>query len=354
MTSTERVMAAVNFQKPDRLPTWEHLWGSLPDAWRAYKGLASDVDPRDYYGIDISILIGDETFFPSQRMLVREEGDYEIHQDGWGRTIRTGKTNTYFGEQIDSVLREPGDLDRLTFEPAGLERRFEGFDEQIAVERASGRCLFSKIGGLYVRSHFLHAEDKLLMDMALDEGFCDALFDKVAAHLTDMALETLKRTNTWETGLWVYDDMANSNATMFSPNMFERYFLPRYKKLIETVRAAGCKHFFLHSDGNIAPVLDMLLDAGFEGFNPLEPRCGLDLLKLREKYGKRMVFFGGVCNTRVLPRGDKKEIEETVLPLIEMGREGGLVLGFASIGDDVTPEAYDFYRSLITKYGDYS
>ncbi len=141
---------------------------------------------------------------------------------------------------------------------------------------------------------------------------------------------------------------------MFSPEMFGRYLLPRYRKMIAAVRAAGCEHVFLHSDGNIGPFLDMLLEAGFEGFNPLEPRCGLDLVSLRERYGRRFTCFGGVCNTRVLPRGDRKEIEAHARPLIELAREGGVVLGTASVGDDVAPEAYDYYMSLVKRYGECS
>jgi hypothetical protein len=55
----------------------------------------------------------------------------------------------------------------------------------------------------------------------------------------------------------------------------------------------------------------------------------------------------------VLPRGDRKEIEAHVLPLIELGREGGLVIGQASVGDDVAPESYDYYMGLVRKHGCY-
>jgi len=85
----------------------------------------------------------------------------------------------------------------------------------------------------------------------------------------------------------------------------------------------------------------------------LEPRTGLSLVKLRERYGKRIVFFGGVCNTLILPSGDKKAIEAHVRPLIELGRDGGLVIGSASIGEDISPETYDFYSSLLDRYANY-
>jgi uroporphyrinogen-III decarboxylase len=168
-----------------------------------------------------------------------------------------------------------------------------------------------------------------------------------------MSIETLRRTGAMDNGLLVCDDMASSNNPMFSPAMFDRYFAPRYQRMIERVRAAGCRHFYFHSDGNILPVLDALIAAGFEGFNPLEPRCGLDVIKLRAKYGRRMLCIGGVCNTRVLPHGSRREIEAHVRPMLELGRDGGLVLGAASISGDVPPESYEFYHSLCLKHGTY-
>ena len=118
---------------------------------------------------------------------------------------------------------------------------------------------------------------------------------------------------------------------MFSPAMWDEYLLPLYSRMIDTLKSNGCSRVFFHSDGNIEPFIDGLVAAGFSGFNPLEPRCGLDLSKLREKYGKNVVFFGGVCNTVILPRGNKQEIEAHVRPLIELGRDGGLIVGQASI-----------------------
>jgi hypothetical protein len=55
----------------------------------------------------------------------------------------------------------------------------------------------------------------------------------------------------------------------------------------------------------------------------------------------------------VLPRGDKAEIERHIRPVIEMGREGGVILGSASIGDDIAPEIYDYYQRLLDKIGVY-
>ena len=353
MTSRERVLAAIRFETPDQVPLWDSFWGGFPEAWRRHFGLGPDADPERHYSIDIRIAFADETFSPSRRRTLSEEAGVRVHDDGWGRVIRENTSDAVFSQTVDRVLKSPRDLDRLAFEPAELEARYEGFAPAVEDWTRQGLCVFAKVGGIYCRTQFLRGEEDLLLDMASDEGFCRELFSRVAHHRTEMALETLRRGNLWETGLYIDDDMANSLAPMFSPKMFETYLQPLYAEMIATLRRAGCAHVFLHSDGNIGPLLEPMLDAGFEGFNPLEPRCGLDLVALRKRFGTRAVFFGGACNTEILPRGDRREITAHLRPLLELGREGGLVLGQASIGADITPETYEFYVSCIRRHGQY-
>ena len=349
-----QVMKAIRFEPPDYLPFWDGYWGDFPAKWCQYKGLPPDTKPDDYYGCCVSIQLGDESLFPSASGRIRTEGEYEIVNDGWGRIVqRSYKNKGYFSKTIERILKEPADLEKVIVEPADLDSRFAGFPAKVQAEKKRGYCVFAKIGGLYCRGQFVRGEENLLMDMMLDKDFCNDFFDLMAEHLTQMALQTLKRGNLWDTGLFVYDDMAGTKMPNFSPEVFEEFLLPRYKKMLSIVRKAGCAHVFFHSDGNIAPLLDLLIESGFEGFNPLEPDCGLNIIKLREKYGNKMIFFGGVCNKHVLPKGDKKEIEAHVRPRIELGREGGLIFGAASIGDDVAPEAYDYYMSLVKKHGNY-
>jgi uroporphyrinogen decarboxylase len=353
VTSKERFFAALEFRTPDRIPRCDYFIGDFPDAWRRYKGFDARVDPMDDYGIDITEVVGDESFMPSRVRKLSEDNESETWVDGWGVIKRVYRSQTYFIHQVGAVLENPAELDRLEFDPVTEPSRFAALPGQMARHQRVGRFVMAKSGGIYIRSHFLRGEGALLMDMALDEAFCEALFDKVADHLTRMSIETLRHTGTLDNGLLVCDDLASNHGPMFSPAMFERYFAPRYQRLIETVKAAGCKHVYFHSDGNILPVLDLLVAAGFEAFNPLEPRCGLDAVRLRAKYGKKVLLIGGVCNTRILPCGSQREIEAHVRPLLEMGRDGGLVLGAASISGDVPPESYEFYHRLCLKYGVY-
>ena len=346
MDSRERVLRAIDFQPCELVPLWHaSFFDGFIRNWHACYPQHSE-DPDAYYRSDTAIAIGDESFFPSQSQLIQDDGLYIIQRDGWGRITRSSKTG-YFSQTLQYPLADKRNLDHLIFEPAANDLRWKGFYENLSEFNSHRKCIFAKVGGLYIRSHFIRSEADLLVDLLDDPEFCDALFDRVGDHLLQMALAALAKGDLWETGLFVYDDMASTNSPMFSPACFERFLLPRYAKLIRAVQAAGCRHVFFHSDGNIAPLLDLLLEAGFAGFNPLEPRSGLDLIRLRERYGRRAVFFGGICNTVILPGGDRDTIRKHIEPLIELARTGGIVLGAASIGEDIRPEVYDYYMGLL-------
>jgi uroporphyrinogen decarboxylase len=124
--------------------------------------------------------------------------------------------------------------------------------------------------------------------------------------------------------------------------------------MCDQYRAAGVRHILLHSDGNIESILDMLLDAGIQGLNPIEPKAGMDVVKLRQKYGRRLALLGGLDNAHILPTGAWDELEAHVIHVLEAGQDGGLVVCAHSIGPDISVERYDFLHRLITEHGQYS
>ena len=100
-------------------------------------------------------------------------------------------------------------------------------------------------------------------------------------------------------------------------------------------------------------VLDMLVDAGIEGLNPLESRAHMDAAWLRARY-PRLVLVGGMCNTDVLLNGPVSRIEAATRSLIDLGRDGGLVIGTHSISPEVPLEHFAAYHETCMAYGDFS
>jgi uroporphyrinogen-III decarboxylase len=85
---------------------------------------------------------------------------------------------------------------------------------------------------------------------------------------------------------------------------------------------------FKHSCGAIVPLLDSLIDAGFDIMNPVQINAkDMNPKFLKEKFGDRLVFWGGGVDTqKMLPFGSPSEIEKQVLNTCEIfSKNGGFV-----------------------------
>jgi uroporphyrinogen decarboxylase len=174
----------------------------------------------------------------------------------------------------------------------------------------------------------------------------------MADHLIAVGLEQLRRWDLYETGIWIYDDMACNRGPMFSPARFELVFLPAYRRMIGAYKAAGARYVFLHSDGDIRALLDMLVDAGIDGLNPLERRANMDIAAIRAKYPK-LILTGGMCNTQTLVRGTRDEIEAVAREIIDLGREGGVIIGTHSVSPEIPLENFAIYHEFCLREGSF-
>jgi uroporphyrinogen decarboxylase len=348
MTSKERVLAALRFERTDRVPIYDSFWDEFVANWRQKKGLPPSADITDYYGIDVDIVVPDETPFPSRREIILENRLQTIARDGWGRVTRA-RRDAKFEEVLQVALPEKRMMEGLVFEPAELEARYPAVEQVKAL--AEKRCVFIKTGGPYLRTSNLRGTTQWLVDLADDETFARELAMRVTEHMTAVGLEAIRRYQLYDTGIWFFDDMGSNQGPMFSPRTFEHVFLPCYRVMCQKYAAAGVAHILLHCDGNIEPILDMLIDAGIQGIHPVEPKAGMDAVKLRKRYGKSLALLGGLDNAGVLPRGDKDELRSHVMHVLEAGKDGGLVIGAHSIGPDVAVETYDYLHDLVLELG---
>ena len=346
MTSTERVLAALEYRPADRIPLFDNYWGEFVAAWRREKGLGPDADISAYYGVDIAICVPDETPWPSSAAVLEQGAEYLVGRDGWGAVHRTAPGRFFF-EEVGVALPEMVDPDTLEFVARDQDARFTGSVAAVEAARAAGRCPFAKTGGPYLRTANLRGEEQWLMDIAEDPAYAAALAGRVADHMAAVGVAAIRRAGLAGTGIWIYDDSASNRGPMVSPRAYERIFQPLVARMVAAYRAAGARRVVLHSDGNIGPLLEMLVDAGIDAINPVEPKAGMDVVALRERYAGRLAFIGGLDNAGVLPSGDREAIHAHVARCVAAAREGGIVLGTHSIGPDVAVADYDYAISLI-------
>ncbi|NLG29263.1 MAG: hypothetical protein GX557_15240 [Chloroflexi bacterium] len=120
-------------------------------------------------------------------------------------------------------------------------------------------------------------------------------------------------------------DVADNKGPLLSPRMFREHLFPWLKRLGDAVHARG-KYLIKHTDGNMWPLLDMLIEAGVDGWQGIQPAIGMTLPALQERYGGRLCFWGGVDND-TLVAGTPDEVTAQVRVACESAPSaGGLVL----------------------------
>jgi hypothetical protein len=120
------------------------------------------------------------------------------------------------------------------------------------------------------------------------------------------------------------DDIAGKNGLLFSARYFKEAVLPVYARIAEIIREAGL-HAFIHSDGDIRNIIDLITDAGYDCIHPVDAQSGLDVNTLADRFGERISFMGHID----MLGWDTRRIEREIAAAQDSFRNGGLILGSA-------------------------
>lgn len=123
-------------------------------------------------------------------------------------------------------------------------------------------------------------------------------------------------------------DFGTQTGPFISPSAYRTLFKPRHKAINDWIHAnTGWKTFF-HTCGSMVDLFDDLVEAGVDIVNPVQVSArGMAPRALKERWGDRLVFWGGGIDTqRTLPFGTPEEVAEQVREhLAVFGRGGGYV-----------------------------
>jgi hypothetical protein len=349
MTSLERVNRAMNFREADRVPRFiSSFWSDFLSAWQKRHGA---LDPQEYCATDLAVVVADETAWPTRAGVVEKGCGEWVQRTGWG-VLERRVHGAEFGQMLEYGIAGRSDPEQLTFDDPGLASRYERAGAQADALRDEYYVL-CKTGGPYLRAAMMRGEQNFWLDVAEDPDWTRAFVDRVSEHITAVGVESLQRFGLQETGIAIYDDVAASWGPFVSPQAYEDIFLPALRRMVGAYREAGAAVVMHHADGNVLPLLDMWVDAGIDAINPVEYRAGMDPVKIRERYGEKLVCVGGLDNVEILPRGDREEVREHVRYLLQAGRGGGFIIAPHSIGPDISVETIEYVIEILDEYGTY-
>ncbi len=152
---------------------------------------------------------------------------------------------------------------------------------------------------------------------------------------------------------FTYDDLGQKDRTLLSPQLFKKFFMQARKRVNDAIHELGAKSI-LHSCGNVTELLPDLIDAGFDGWQTLEPASGIDHQAVKKKYGDKMSFWGAIDNN-LLCFGSTQEVEAEVGRMIRiMAPGGGYLLGPAHDYLNTRVDNALALRNGLEKHGFYS
>ena len=275
-------------------------------------------------------------------------GDLLIYPEG-DRTARPSGRMPRAGFFFDTIVRqEPIDEARLDpaanleeFQPLA-ERDLEHWRQVIARYRQGPtRGLIVSIGGTALGDIAMvpgpwMKDPKGVRDIATwymtthtRPDFVHAIFERQTA----IALQNLERVHAVvgddpQAVFLCGTDFGTQDSQFCSPDTFRELYLPYYRRMNDWIHRHTAWKSFKHSCGAVLPLLDVFVEAGFDILNPVQVNAaGMDPVVLKERYGDRLVFWGGGVDTqKVLPFARPDEVEAHVLRQCEiLGRDGGFV-----------------------------
>ncbi len=130
---------------------------------------------------------------------------------------------------------------------------------------------------------------------------------------------------------WIFGDVAYKDRLIFSPAFLKRNgFFRNIAEICDLYHSYQLKVIF-HSDGFITPIIPELISAGVDAIAPVDTMAGMDLGGLKQAYGDRLAFVGGIDVENILRRGSPADVRHTALEAMRLAAPGGgLILGSSS------------------------
>ena len=320
MKTIERVVAAMSFEEPDRVPIWTMIDNA--EVLRAYapREVCDDsvfdalIRGEDRtaillrlikhaamaLGIDVIFFGAGNPFNPFPRELDESKSD-----DKWESDYRSPLDIKTYSPDIPDYHEIAG-----SYVPLMRQATDALAPEVVAVDQQES-CLELAWSTLGLKTFSLALYDEpgeisRILDLAAES--CRICAQVYADQQLSFAYQ-------------ISGDIAYKGRTMFSPEFLRREYIPRLGRQLEPVKQAGIKVVY-HSDGDVTDMIDGLIEAGVDALNPIEPTAGMDLAFIKKRYGKNLVLIGNVdANTMTI--GTPVDVEREVVRCVRDAAKGG-------------------------------
>ncbi len=366
MNSKTRVLKAFRKQSgnPDRIPVQFDLCRQLTDAFGKKLGIQPDYALSYYEDLtyrisanEIRTKLGSDVVVVGGTVAngyVPEPVSENITKNEFGMFM---KPTPLYVEVVKCPLdhaESVEDIEKYAYPDAYAPGRFEKAKRDIERFGKDYFIMGDVEISLFELAWHLTGLEKYMMAMLCEEPWLDLLNDRVEEWSTGLALQLVEA---GVDAVWLGEDLGSQTSTLISPDDWRVKFKPRHKRMIEKMRRINPDIIvIMHSDGAVAPLLDDFIEIGVDVYNPVQPNVpGSDPKELKDKYGDRISFFGGIDQQDLLPAGNAENIRQEIKRRIGiLGKDRGYLLAPAHILQaDVSMETVETMIQAAREFGKY-
>jgi len=381
-TPRERFNATIHFRKSEPLPWAENIYdetviewvkqglpidqitsiewemgrgGTQLINWPALKGFKphNQFGCQNFFGCIAPVDIGPIPRFKQQPLNVTER--YAEFLTETGARARRSKTGEYAWYNMPMFVEFPV-KDRVSWQayrarlnpydprryPKDWDadsyvKAFEEYQDGITMLRFNGFYGFgAELMGIPTFNIMFYKDPELIHDMI-------EYWEYYIIETIRNAVEALK--DRIDVIYW-WEDMADRHGPCISPKLYREFLLPHYKRVTGFLAKNKIDRIMMDSDGNINPILDLIVEAGITGTWPLEVNAGMNAITVRKKYGDKLFLAGNLDKAELMKGEDamKREVESKVPLLKEMG-------GYIPGADHLIP--VEMTLAKFREYADY-
>lgn len=360
MTSRERVMAVLSHREVDRIPIdigGTHNSTMCRVAYENLKVLLGVSTSTAELSKAFEIIRMDEAVLrllpvDTRPVFIRPPAksglrwlDKRTFVGEWGVTYRQPENWLQY-DMIAHPLAEAtiGDLEDYPWPDVEDEARYAGLrDEACNLHENTDYavCASTVDTVIFDRCWSLRGMERFLIDLYLDPEFNTALMERVAQIQFRRHELFLEQVGPYIDAIMIADDMGTQSGSLLRPDLYRKMVKPFHKRYVELIKDHTDAKVVMHCCGSIVDLIEDYIEISVDALNPMQvSAANMTPSVLRERFGGRMVFWGGIDTQELLPKGSPEDVRRAVRETLDvMGLDGGYILSAVhNIQDDVPPE----------------
>lgn len=337
MNSEQRILGALKREPIDRIPCFEWVIDrKVIDAIIQDVSYAEFSDRMDLDAICVDL---DYKAVPADGGFMRNE---------WGMLYKnTGEAHAF---PVDGPIHSAADFKAYSPPDPKLPERFASLENML--DKYGGkRAVILHLNDVWSIPSRMMPFDEFIMKIIDEPDLIKDIINMTVDVNIELARQAAAR---GVKVIYTGDDYAYNSGPMISPAMFEEIFGGPLRRVMGAYKEMGLL-IIKHTDGNIMPIIDVIIDSGIDCLDPIDPVAGMSLELIKKKYGSRICIKGNVdCANTLTVLGAEETIAETKSCILTAGPGGGYIFSSSnSIHSSVNPDNYLAMLETWRKYRDY-